>query len=230
MRTRFLALSAVLLASGAAACSDDSSTNPTPQARLRVVHASPDAPAVDVLVDGAVVLNDVPFEAASGYLAVPAGARNVQVRASGTTTVVIDVTPTLVAGTDYTVLAVGPVASIEPLLLTDENTPPAAGNAKVRLVHASPTAGLVDIYITAPGADISVATPALANVDFKAASPYVTAPAGDYQVRVTAAGTKTVALDTGTLTLGAGQIRTGIALDAPGGGLPVGAVVLADLN
>ena len=230
MRTRFLALTALLLASAAAACSDDNSTNVAAEARLRVVHASPDAPAVDVLVDGAVALTAVPFEAASAYLAVPAGARNIQVRASGTTTVVIDATPTLAAGTDYTVVAVGPVASIEPLLLTDDNTPPAAGNAKVRLVHASPTAGLVDIYITAPGADIAALAPALANVDFKAASPYVAAPAGDYQVRVTAAGTKTVALDTGTLSLGAGQIRTGIALDAPGGGLPVGAIVLADLN
>lgn len=230
MRTHILTLASLLVVAVAAACSDDNGTNPTPDARLRVVHASADAPNVDVLVDGDVVLTDVPFEAFSAYLAVPAGARNIQVRATGTTTTVINVTPTLVAGTDYTVLAVGPLASIEPLLLTDDNAAPAAGSVKVRLVHASPAAGLVDIYVTAPGADISGVAPSLANVPFKAASPYVPVLAGDYQVRITAAGTKTVALDTGTLTLTAGQIRTGVAVDAPGGGLPVGAIVLADLN
>lgn len=230
MNSPFTALTALLLVGLAAGCSDDTGSNVTPEARLRVVHASPDAPNVDVLVDGAVALTNVAYQAASAYLSVPAGARAIAVRPTGGTTAVISVTPTLTAGTDYTVLAVGPVATIEPLLLTDDNSAPAAGNVKVRLVHASPTAGLVDIYVTAPGADISMMTPSLAGVDFKVASPYIAAPAGDYQVRVTAAGTKTVALDTGTLTLAAGQIRTGVALDAPGGGLPVGAILLADRN
>ena len=65
-----------LLAASAftAACSDDDSTGPAAgEARVRVVHASPDAPAVDVLVDGAEVLSDVPFRAASDYLDVAAG-------------------------------------------------------------------------------------------------------------------------------------------------------------
>jgi subtilisin family serine protease len=37
-------------------------------ARVRVVHASPDAPAVDILVNGAVALSNVPFTAVSDYL------------------------------------------------------------------------------------------------------------------------------------------------------------------
>jgi len=230
MKILLTAVAALSLSLGASACSDDSGTNVTTQARLRVVHASPDAPNVDVLVDGTVALANVAYQVASAYLTVPAGARAIEVRPTGSATAVISATPTLTGGTDYTVLAVGPVAAIEPLLLVDDNTAPAAGNVKVRLVHASPTAGLVDIYVTTPGADISMMAPSLAAVDFKAASPYIAAPAGDYQVRVTAAGTKTVALDTGTLTLAAGQIRTGVALDAPGGGLPLGAIVLPDRN
>ena len=55
-------------------------------------------------------------------------------------------------------------------------------------------------------------------------------PAGNYQVRITPTGTKTVAIDTGALTLAAGQIRTGIAVEAPGGGAPLTALLLADKN
>ena len=88
----------------------------------------------------------------------------------------------------------------------------------------------MDIYITAPGADISGIAPTLAGVPFRGFSDYLEVPAGNYQVRVTVAGTKTVAIDSGTLAIAAGQIRTGVALDAIGGGAPFGAIVIADKN
>src|SRR5918997_4449897 len=55
------------------------------EAFVRVVHASPDAPNVDVWVDGETVLTDVPFTAVSDYLSLSAGTYNVQVSATGTT-------------------------------------------------------------------------------------------------------------------------------------------------
>jgi hypothetical protein len=213
------------------ACGDDKDpVAPTPTAQLRVVHASADAPNVDVLVDGAAALTNVAFKGVSNYLSVPAGARNLKVRAAGTSTVVIDQSATLTAGRSYTVLATGPVASIAPLVLEDDLTSPTAGNVKVRLVHASPSAGNVDIYVTAPDASIADATPTLSNVAFRAASPYLEVPAGTYRVRVTPAGSKTVAIDVNDVALAAGQIRTAVALDAPGGGAPLGAILLADKN
>jgi hypothetical protein len=213
-----------------AACSDDDNTAPQGEARVRVVHASPDAPNVDVLVDGAKVLSDVAYRAASSYLAVPAGGRNLKVNAAGSATTVIDTDVSLTDGTDYTVIAGGPVASIAPIVLQDDNSAPAAGNARVRAIHGAPGAPAVDIYVTAPGADLASATPALTAVEFGDASDYIEAPAGDYQVRVTLAGTKTVAIDSGTLTLGAGQVRTAIAVDAAGGGAPFDLLLLPDLN
>jgi hypothetical protein len=59
---------------------------------------------------------------------------------------------------------------------------------------------------------------------------YLEVPAGDYQVRVAPAGTKVVAIDSGTLTLESGDVRTAIAVDTPGGGAPFDLLVLADLN
>jgi hypothetical protein len=222
-----------LLAAGAltAACSDDNNTAPNGgEAMVRVVHASPDAPDVDVLVDGATVLSDVPYLAASDYLAVPAGDRNLKVNAASTTTTVIDADLSLMDGTDYTVIASGLAADIEPLVLEDDNSAPAAGNVRVRAVHGAPSAPAVDIYITAPGADLSTETPTLSNVQFRGASDYIEAPAGDYQVRVTPAGTKTVVIDSGTLGLASGQVRTAVAVDAAGGGGPFDLLLLAGLN
>ena len=70
-----LKLLSLLFAASAltAACSDDDNTGPGGEARVRVVHASPDAPGVDVLVDDAEVLGDVPYLTASDYLDVPPG-------------------------------------------------------------------------------------------------------------------------------------------------------------
>jgi hypothetical protein len=228
-----LKLLTLLLAASAltAACGDDDdNTGPEGRARVRVVHASPDAPDVDVLVDDASVLTGVPYLEASDYLDVSPGTRNVKVNAAGTATTVIDADVSLADGADYTVIASGPLAAIEPIVLQDDNSAPAAGNARVRAIHGAPSAPAVDIYVTAPGADLAAATPALAGVEFGDVTAYIEAPAGDYQVRVASAGTKTVVIDSGTLGLSGGQVRTAIAVDAPGGGAPFGLLVLEDLN
>jgi Domain of unknown function (DUF4397) len=212
-----------------AACDDDDNTGPDGEARVRVVHASPDAPDVDVLLDDSEVLSDVPYLAASEYLETTAGEHNVKVNAAGTTTV-IDTDVTLADGSDYTVIAAGSAAAIEPILLEDDNAPPSAGNARVRAMHGAPSAPAVDIYLTVPGADLDDEAPALSGVEFGDVADYVEAPAGSYQVRVTLAGTKTVVIDSGTLTLASGQVRTAIAVDASGGGAPFSLLVLEDLN
>src|SRR5687768_1147898 len=230
MKKPTLAL-ALLATFAVAACDDDDDvTGPATTAQLRVVHASPDAPNVDVLLDNAPVLTNVAYKAASNYLEVPSGSRNLKVRATGTSTVVIDQNGTLAQSSFYTVLATGRVASIAPVVLTDDQTSPASGNVRLRLVHAAPTAGNVDIYVTTPTADIATATPTLANVAFRAASNYLEVPAGTYRVRIAPAGTKTVAIDANNVALAAGQVRTAVAVDAPGGGAPLGAILLADKN
>lgn len=231
MKLKMLSL---LLAAGVlvSACGDDNDNGTAPEtsARVRVAHLSPDAPEVDVLVDGVVVASGVPYLAASDYLEVEAGSRNLVVRAAGSDVTVLDQDVAVTDGGDYTVLVGGNLADIALNALEDDNAAPAAGNAKVRLIHAAPSAGLVDIYVTAPGADLALETPALSGVDFGDVSPYLEVPAGDYQVRVTPLGSTSVVIDTGALTLASGQVRTGIAVEAPGGGGPYDALLLADLN
>lgn len=225
-RLGLLLLGAVV--AGTAACDDDNNNGPSSTAHLRVIHASPDAPAVDVLVEGKTLITGLEYGNASDYHNVASGTRTVSVNETGTVNALITASPTFKKDSSYTIIAADLVATAQPLVLEDDLSSPAAGNAKVRLVHGSPGAGLVDIYITAPGADISALIPTFSNVAFAANTGYSEVPAGDYQVRVTAAGTKTVAIDTGTLTLASGEIATAVALDEAGGGSPFTAVVFTD--
>ena len=231
MKLKILSL---LFAVGAlvSACGDDDDdgTGPESTGRIRVVHLTPDAPNVDVLIDNVVVASNVAYLGSSPYLEVEAGDRDVLVRITNTTTTVVEDEVTVNDGSDYSVLVGDRLQTVSLSVLTDENDPPASDNAKVRLIHGAPGAGTVDIYVTEPGDDITLATPSLGAVDFGLVVGYEEVPAGDYQIRITPTGSKDVVIDTGTLTLSSGDIRTGIAVDAPGGGEPFDALILEDVN
>lgn len=197
-------------------------------ARIRVVHASPDAPAVDILVNGAKVLEGIPFLGYSDYLSVPAGRYDIRVNVSGTENTVLRANPELSSGNDFTAIAVGKVANIELMLIADNNSEPPAGTVRLRAIHAAPGAPTVDIYATAPYGVLGSAT--LAGVPFKAVSDYLEVPAGIYQARVAVAGTKNVAIDSGRLPLMAGSVRTVLAVDTKGGGSPFSFLILPDLH
>jgi hypothetical protein len=196
------------------------------EARLRVFHASPDAPAVDVLVDGGSVLGAVPYTAASEFLTVSPGLRQITVNVAGTNTAVIDAEVELDADTDYLVIAAGKVDSIAPIVATADRSGPASGSARVRVLHSAASAPEVDVYVVAPGANIETTQPVLADVPFRAISNYLTVPAGNYDVKVTVANTKTVAIQALNLVLADGLVATVAALDKTGGGSPFSLLVL----
>lgn len=227
MKYKFLALAVLASAVTVAACSDD---DPVTTAQLRAVHLSPNAPNVDILVNGGQVATNVAYLQNTDYLSVPSGATRIQVQAVGSDANVIDESPSLDADAAYTVLAANFLAQIEAIVLTDDRTAPTVGNVKVRIVHGAPSAPAVDVYVGSPAQDLDAALPVLTNVTFGTASGYLPLPAATYRIRVTVAGTKTVVIDSGDVPLASGQVRTVIATDAPGNGAPFGAIILADLN
>lgn len=203
---------------------------------LRVVHASPDAPAVDVVVnDGfaAPLVPNLPFAGFAGFVEVPPAMYNVKVVPTGTTTpAVINADLDLMVSENYTVYAVDVLANIEPLVLS-RDLRRIGTEAKIDIVHASPAAGNVDIYVTAPGTDISGVDATLTNVPFKADTDFISLPAGMYDVTVTPTGSKTAAIGPATITLANGGIYTAVAIDevrttADPDGLPPGLLLLDD--
>lgn len=196
---------------------------------LRIGHLSPDTPEVDVVVDGEIFLGNVPFPAVTEIGALPAGTYNVAVQPSIApgTFPIGPVDLELAAGTWYTVLAVDFLDNIEPLILTDDARP-LATSAKVRIVHASPTAQDVDIYVVAPGTDINTVDPTLTAVPFKANTGYIALPAGDYEVTVTPTGTKDAAIGPAAISIENGGVYTAIARDPLPESMEFGLIVLVD--
>jgi len=179
-------------------------------ARVRVVHASPDAPAVDVWINDGLAIENAPFKGITDYAPLAAGAYNIKVVPNGATEpVVIEADLTLEAK-DYTIVAVGLLENIEPLLLIDNNSAPAAGKAHVRFVHASPDAPAVDIAVK--GGPIL-----FSNVAFKEIGDYLPVDAGTYDLEVRLTGTETVALDVPGLALADGTVYTVFAMGLAGG-------------
>ena len=190
------------------------------EAFVRVVHASPDAPNVDIWVDGETVLTDVPFTAVSDYLTLPAGTYNVQVTATGSTEPVIDADLALDAGMSYTVAATGLLADITATVLVDDRTP-ADGQAKLRVFHASPSAPAdVDVAVT----DGPILVEALT---YPEATGYLTVDAGTYPLEIRAAGEGAAALSL-EATLEAGMNYTAIAMDDPEGEAGVQVIIATE--
>ena len=205
---------------------------PANTAWVRVVHAASDAPAVDVLANGSLVFQGIRFKGFTEYTPVPAASYTFAVNVSGTNTTVMSIGPTqLLSGHAYTFFAFGKLAdgTLQLMGAGDEVDAPGMGQAKVRVVHGASTAPAVDVYITTPYAPLT-GSPVLTRVPFPLASGYLTVPAGVYQARVTVAGTKTVAIDSGRLLILGNTTRTVVALDPAAKDGSFELLVLPDVN
>ncbi|MDZ7643793.1 MAG: DUF4397 domain-containing protein [Woeseiaceae bacterium] len=237
MFLRVLAPLALVAAAGCSGSSGpDNSSEPLellPQgdASVKILHASPDAPAVNVSV-GTTDFDGVDYKEGTGALTLPNNIYPVQIDGilpDGTATVIGPVNLSLEAGTRYSILAVGGVANIEPLVLEQPDSEVPAGSARLRVVHGAPMAPEVDVYVTAPGADLGASAP-VGTFQFKGDLGPVDVTAGDYQIRVTAAGDPAaVVYDAGTVTLadGANLLVTAVE-NTTTGAAPISLVVQDD--
>ena len=150
---------------------------------VRVIHASPDAPPVDVYVNGepGMAMPNIAalaFTQGTGYVPLPSDTYRFRVTPAGAAApVVIDATSPIDGSTDYTIAAINFLNSIQPLVLVDENTSDPSA-ARIRFVHASPDAPAVDIFAA------GVAMPLFDAVSFGGVGNYLAVPGGTYDLDV----------------------------------------------
>lgn len=185
--------------------------------RVRIMHASPDTPPVDIFVDGQKAVTALAFPNNTGYVALPAGGHNVKVFVSpsdGTGTPALQATLEIVAGKDITVLATGRVGdgSLALTLFEDDNRTPSGNNAHIRLIHASPDAPPVDVAVAGTNTNV------FRGVAFRNVSPYVPVPAGTYSLDVKVNETGATVLTIPNLQLQARTVYTAVAVGLAGNG------------
>ncbi len=158
---------------------------PDPEmAMLRVLHLSPDAPAVDIFIDAATpaAVSGLAFGEGIDYVSLPVGTYSVQVAAAGGTpdaaVLTVDAL-TLEKDAKLTAVAYGELASIGALALVDAQETSSPDHISVRAIHTAAGVGTVDIWHLP-----RVGTPAMLyeDVPFGGVGEYLDLPAGAYTI------------------------------------------------
>jgi len=140
----------------------------TDSAQLRVVHASPGAPAVDIYAVGVdtPLFTNLAYTETTEFLSVAPGTYQVEVRVAGTDTVVFTTGDVPLAADDKLTAVAAGIANpdlpadqqFRVIPLFESFDAPSDGNAIVRIVHASATAPTVNLDV---GDDGTVEVPGL---------------------------------------------------------------------
>jgi len=193
---------AVLAAALVLAFAAPASAHSSATAKVRAFHNSPDTPAVDIYVNGAKALSGVTYGTLSGYLEVPKGTYNVQVKVAPSTAgdpaaleadVRLGARPTTIAAIGSLTGDGGP---LQLKVLRDRDTV-SRSLTRLRVAHTSPDAPAVDVQVKLAGRWYRI----VRDLEFGEATGYLLLPAWSYRLRIVAAGTNTVVKDLGKVRL-----------------------------
>ncbi|WP_129710450.1 DUF4397 domain-containing protein [Priestia megaterium] len=201
----FLALSRMLVFAAESPPAADERT--AQNAEVRIVHASPDAPAVDIFVDDKALVEGAKFKDVSNSLPLSAGSHKVEVyeaKTKGTKDSIIEATLVVDGGKSYTVAAVNKAENLELQAFTN-NKQEMDGKASLRVAHLSPDAPAVNVGPKG-------AAPLFKELSFKNISGYQVVNPGSYDLSVSTADGKEILSLPGT-NLQSGKNYTVLAVN-----------------
>jgi hypothetical protein len=117
-------------------------------AEFKVVNATSVTSPLNVAVDGALTLSNVPYTGVSNYTITTAGSHTFTVQATATPGAnILTLVDTLIAATDQSLVLTGTAGGLSALVLNDNNLPPAVGHARIRFVNANSGFPSLDVYV-----------------------------------------------------------------------------------
>jgi hypothetical protein len=182
-------------------------------AEFKVLNASSVASPLNILVDGNIVLSNIPFAGISDYVTASAGSHTFAVQATATPGAnLLTLVTTLASATDTSLAFSGTAGALIPLVLNDNNLPPPAGRARVRFVNVSPGLGPLDVYVNF--------SKQLSGLASNSGSSYIEVTADAtigtlYEFDFNIAGTTSVALKLPSVSIIAGHTYTIYVVGAP---------------
>ncbi|MCU1686510.1 MAG: LPXTG-motif cell wall anchor protein [Amycolatopsis sp.] len=185
---------------------------------IRIGHLSPKTPPVDIYFAPfgqaeKVVIRKAGYGAVTGYSSLDPGKYTLSMRpadADAASPPALTATISVVGATAYSLLvfANGPDGTLQGDMVTDDLTPPTAGNGRVRVVQGS--AAVSPVTVTGPKG-LTIIKDAMYGV----ATPYIDVPEGRWPLQLTSGAVSSPT----SVDVRAGSVNTVLVTQKPGGGL-----------
>lgn len=174
----------------------------TQNSYIRLFHASPNAPAVDVYANGKLIAQNLSYKKFSKYLPVAPGNYNIQIYPAGNTiNEVLNTNLYIPQGTIFNAAVIGQLPNISLYPIPEPYTVQNFGRPCIRFIHLSPNAPNVDIVL-------SDGRKVFSNIGYKDITDYVCIPAGTYNFEVRPTGSDDVVLTVPDVRLKANNYYT----------------------
>lgn len=178
---------------------------------IRLLHASPDAPAVDIYANGSLLARNLAYRGFTEYMTIPAGRYNIRVFPTGTMInpvmeTIVEIPPQSI----ITIAVVGGLPEISLQLIPDPALTVPEGMLMLRFAHLAPGAPNVDV--TLPNG-----TRVFSNVAYRQVSDYIPVNPGTYTFQLRPAGSGAVVLNVPNIRLLPGRLYTIYAVGFAGG-------------
>ena len=189
---------------------------------IRFLHASPNAPAIDIYINEKKAVSNLPYGSLAGYAALPASLHKIETYPAGQTAdPLLSIPIPLGEDTFTTMIIAGLLPSLQYRIYRDMKENISTNESYIRFVHLSPRAPAVDIVL-------ETGETLFSSITFGRTEQYKKINPGIYKLLVRASGTPNVVLDLPHLTFEGGKAYTIYAIGLLGGSPPLSAVVLTD--
>lgn len=178
---------------------------------IRVLHASPEAPAVDVYANEKPIAKNLAYRGFTPYITVTPGEYRIKVFPAGKTTgALIDTTLNIPGESIFTVAAIGKFPNISLFPIPEPRRSVAPGKLFVRFANLSPDAPAVDVT-TPDGKKL------FEDVSYKEVADYIELNPETYIINIKPAGTDRTILYVPNIRLTEGRLYTIYMIGLAGG-------------
>lgn len=228
MTRRLALLAAVSSSLWLAACggSNDSNSGTT---NLRAINLTTDIASLDLYTGDTKRLGPLLTDTIATSVAFNSETYALNIKRTGDAATLFSGSYSLAKDQHYTAVVWGRETALRVSTLPEDenNTDVLAGTTRVRVFNATIDSGTVDIYLTAPNADLAEASPTQASLTSTTLAGFRDVSTGTYRMRVTAAGDPTdVRMDVPSITLGDRQFTTLVLTAGAGGALLNGTLIV----
>ena len=198
------------------------------QSNIRGINLTSDLPSIDLFLGTAKTFGALNTGVLASYSTTDANSYTLNVNSAGNTSTLFTGSYSLAKDAHYTAVVWGTQSSLRVSTLPEDEDAAAigSGNTRVRMFNATTETGAVDVYFTAPTADLGASTPTQGTLPAGQLAGFKEIPAGTYRLRVTGVGKPDdLRLDIPSVTLTAAKFSTLVITAGAGGVLVNGTLV-----